>query len=112
MANETPAYEYSITLKGLWGRNRTPKFRSIKIARSETKIEDIKVAITKTLEICKREKVKPGCFVAIIEQPGIITDYGDPTGTGLGIKSFTFETLSHTTLASGWVSEDGTLNLS
>jgi hypothetical protein len=105
MSTERAAFEYDVVVKGLFGRNRKAKLGIFKIVRTETKLDPSEV-LAKALEICKTEKVKPGAFVTVREQPGTVSDYGD------GLTSFSFMCFSDIKLGSGWVSEDGTLKLS
>jgi hypothetical protein len=102
MADERKAYEYSVVVKGLYGRNRKPKLGVFKIARTEEQLS-AEVVIARAKDVLRAEKVKPGAYVCVEEQPGTVSDYGD------GLTSFSFMVFSEVKLACGWVNADGTL---
>lgn len=99
---ETPAFVYQVVVKGVYGRNRKAKLGIFKLAQtSEPMSHDVVKA--KAMEAIRAEKVKPGAFVSVEEQPGTVSDYGD------GLTSFSFMLFSETKIVAGWLTPEGTL---
>ena len=74
-------FHYDLAIDGIWGRNRTAKFTSVKVAESAAPAEgeDLAAIIAKAHEAVAKYKIKPGSRLAIYEAPVETTEYSDGT---------------------------------
>jgi hypothetical protein len=75
MSQETKAFQYDLQVKGVWGRNRSVKFTSVRLAVvPEALPDDAVVGRARTLAATLKLK---RASLAVVEYPATISDYGN-----------------------------------
>lgn len=101
--SEKQVTNYSIALKGVFGRNRSVKLKVVKLkdvdaGQPELTAEQVQELVNQTLAA---EKAKPGLHWRVTKQAETVTQYD--TGDGHILESRSFMVFSGTTVAEGVV---------
>ena len=88
-SNKKELYAYVLSINGVYGRNRSVKFKTVRIATAERDkpltVEQLLPAVRTALADLK---VKPGAHVSLSQDPIEVTTYAEANGKTVMIETY------------------------